>query len=272
MLLGIDHLVIACADPDAAALELERAVGLRAVGGGRHEALGTFNRLVWLGDTYLELIGIFDRALAERSWIGAPTVRALDAGGGLATWAVATDAIEADVERLRATGSTVASPSAGERLRPDGGVVRWRLAAPPLLGREEPPFLIEHDLDGAEWSPTERASRAADAHPVGGPVRLETLEIAVADPGATGLRLVRAVGVGPFRPSLTGGGARDASLGAQTVRLRPTGRMAGTTEPIVTIRLRVETPGADTRAAGPPVAARSVSSLGCRFVLRGTAG
>ncbi len=268
MLLGIDHLVLACADPDAAALELERAVGLRADGGGRHDALGTFNRLVWLGETYLELIGVFDRALAERSWIGAPTVRALDAGGGLATWAVATDAIEVDVERLREAGSLVARPIAGERSRPDGGVVRWSLAAPPTLGPNEPPFLIEHDLDGAEWSSEERASRAAEAHPIGRPVRLETLEIAVVDPGATGLRVLRTVGIGPFRPSLTGGGARDASVGAQTVRLRPAGGPAAPTWPIATIRLRTAASGVG--ATGPAVETRSVLTLGCRFVLRGT--
>ncbi len=267
MLLGIDHLVIACPDPDAAARELEEQVGLRAGGGGRHEALGTFNRLVWLGDSYLELIGVFDRELAERSWVGAPTVRALDAGGGLATWAVATDSIEADVARLRGAGSPVAAPIAGERLRPDGGVVRWRLAAPPILGPDEPPFLIEHDPVGAEWSPRERASRATEAHPVGWPIRLETLEIAVPDPGAIGLRALRTVGIGPFRPSLTGGGARDASVGAQTVRLRPIGGIAGPTRPIATIRLRTEP--FEAGAAGPPVETRAVMSLGCRFVLRG---
>ena len=97
MFVGIDHLVIAVADPDGAALDLERHLGLEATGGGRHEALGTFNRLVWLGDLYLELIGVSDRSLAERSWIGAPTVRTLEAGGGLATWAIASDALADDV-------------------------------------------------------------------------------------------------------------------------------------------------------------------------------
>ena len=270
MLLGIDHVVIACADPDAAALELEETAGLRAGGGGRHDALGTFNRLVWLGDSYLELIGVFDRALAERSWIGAPTVRALDAGGGLATWAAASDDIGADLARLRVAGSSLGDDRPGERRRPDGAVVRWRLAAPPILGPEEPPFLIEHDLDAAEWSPGERASRATRAHPVGGPVRLETLEIGVVDPGATGLRILRTAGIGPFRPSLTGGGARDASLGAQTVRLRPTRRIAAGSRPLVTLHLRVEAAGADAGTTGRPVEARTVSSLGCRFVLRGT--
>ena len=71
MFLGIDHLVIAVTDPDHATAQLERVLGLAATNGGRHDALGTFNRLVWLGDTYVELIGVFDRALAERSWMRA---------------------------------------------------------------------------------------------------------------------------------------------------------------------------------------------------------
>ena len=101
---------------------LEREVGLRAGGGGRHEALGTFNRLVWLGDTYLELIGVFDRAMAERAWVGGPAVRALDAGGGLATWAVATDDLE---HRGRA-------PERGRRR--SVGAHPWRAPAPRRSG------------------------------------------------------------------------------------------------------------------------------------------
>jgi len=265
MLLGIDHLVIACADPDAAAADLEREVGLRAAGGGRHEALGTFNRLVWLGDTYLELIGVFDRDLAERFWIGAPTVRALDAGGGLATWAVATDDIEGDVARLNAGGALLAQPVAGERMRADGGLVRWRLSAPRELGPERPPFLIEHDPTGAEWSPDERVIRADERHPLGAPVRLETLELAISDAPAAIAGLMRTVRIGPFRPSLAGGGSRDAVVGTQTLRLKPHRALApglaprpAATWPVPTIHLR----------AGSPTEPRTAELLGCRFVLR----
>lgn len=219
MLLGIDHLVIACADPDAAAADLERDVGLRAGGGGRHDALGTFNRLAWLGDTYLELIGVFDRDLAERSWIGAPTVRALDAGGGLATWAVATDDIDADVARLRAHGADLGVPIAGERRRPDGTVVRWRLSAPPRLGPGLSPFLIQHDSTAAEWTSADRVARAD------GPARLTVLELAADDVNRESQAFLRALDL-RFRPSLAGRGARDANLGAQIVRLVP-GRAGG---------------------------------------------
>ncbi len=269
MLLGIDHLVVAVEDPDAAAAELERLAGLRATGGGRHDRLGTFNRLVWLGDSYIELIGVFDRALAAESWIGAPTVRALDAiagdavggaatagAGELATWAVATDAIDSDVALLRDRGSDLADPIRDERTRPDGRIVSWRRAIPRRLGPTDPPFLIEHDLAGAEWTPEERAARATETHPIGGLVRLEVLEIPVADPHRASLRFLAEAGIGPFRPSLAGRGSRDAVIGAQTLRLRSDPRG----EAVPTIRLRA--------IGGPPEAARDVELLGCRWIVR----
>jgi hypothetical protein len=255
MLTGIDHLVVACADPDEAALRLENRLGLRAGGGGRHEALGTFNRLVWLGDSYLELIGVWDRDVARESWLGRPTIRALDAGGGLATWAVASDDLASDVATLRAHGSDLADPQPGERLRPDGRLVRWSLAAPPALGPADPPFLIEHDPSGAEWTPDERAARAAEVHP-GGRLRLQLLELEVPDVARASLRFLRSAGIGPFRPSLAGGGARDADVGGQTVRLRPApaGRAAR-----ATIRLMAS---GELACAG-----RDEELLGCRWVI-----
>jgi len=214
MLLGIDHLVIAVADPDDAVDQLRDGLGLAPGGGGRHEGLGTYNRLVWLGDSYLELIGVYDPELARASWIGEPTLRALNAGGGLATWAVATAAIEADVGRLRDAGSDLGELTAGERLRPDGRIVRWRLASPPMLAFDGPPFLIEHDASAAEWTPAERRERAT------GPARLELLELRVDDVDRTSRSFARTGGL-RFRPSLVGGGARDADIGSQRIRLRP---------------------------------------------------
>lgn len=254
MFLDIDHLVIAVADPDDAAAQLERELGLLATGGGRHEALGTFNRLVWLGDSYLELIGVFDQALAESSWIGAPTLRALDAGGGLVTWAIATDELERDVAALRATGSDLGDPIAGERRRTDGTVVRWRLSMPRRLGPTDPPFLIEHDPLSAEWAPVDRADRSAQQHPIGGPVRLEVLELPVDDVNGTIQRLLRTTGL-RFRPSLSGRGSRDADVGRQTVRLRP--RRGGSGSAVICLTALVP----EQRVA---------ELLGCHWILRPT--
>ena len=62
---GIDHVVIAVADPDASAAELTEKVGLAFTAGGCHEGLGTFNRIAFLGDAYLELMGVEDAAAAQ---------------------------------------------------------------------------------------------------------------------------------------------------------------------------------------------------------------
>jgi hypothetical protein len=247
VLTGIDHLVIAVADPDEAVSALESSLGLASGGGGRHERLGTFNRLVWLGDTYLELIGVFDADLAAASWVGVPTLRALASGSGLATWAIATDGIEEDVEALRERGSDLAEPIPGERVRPDGRIVRWRLSAPARLDRDLPPFLIEHDPTAAEWTFDDRMARAT------GPARLTTLEIAVGDVSATIGRYLRTTGL-RFRPSLSGGGARDADVGTQTVRLRPSRAAA-----IAPVTIHLSIAGASTS---------ETDLLGCRWIVR----
>ena len=252
MLLGIDHLVIAVLDLDAASDELERLVGLTAAGGGRHPALGTQNRLAWLGDTYIELVSIADRAVAEGSWLGIPTIAVLETGGGLATWAIATNSIDADVAALRSNGAHLGDPMSGERERPDGTFVRWRLAIGESLGPAEPPFLIEHDPLSAEWTAEDRAARAEQRHPIGGPVRLEVLELPVPDVPAAVHVLGRAANL-RFRPSLTGGSARDANLGRQVVRLRAAHGVLG--RPVIGL-------------ASPVGDDRSEDLLGCRWSVR----
>jgi len=184
---GIDHIVLAVQDPDGAVASLKEALGLRASEGGRHDRLGTFNRLVWLGDSYLELIGVFDASLAADSWLGRPVLATLETGGGLATWAVAVDDLDAELRWTKPDGGLTA-PIAGERRRPDGGVVRWRLAHPSSLSPTSP-FLIQHDTTSAEWTPADRRTRAAETHPVGGRVRLASMEVRAEVPAASAARL-----------------------------------------------------------------------------------
>jgi hypothetical protein len=250
VLTGIDHLVIAVREPDAAADELERLVGLRATGGGRHESMGTFNRLAWLGDTYLELIGVWDAGLAGTSWVGRPTLATLAERGGLATFALGSDGLDEDVARFRSLGAPWEGPIRGERTRPDGRTVRWANAMPGELGPDRPPFVIEHDMTAAEWTPAERSERAAQEHPIGGPVRLEVLELAVPDVRQVVDRYRRAFGLA-FRPSLSGGGARDLNIGHQVLRLR-----------------RGDGP-ATVRVHAPGVADRTTGVLGVQWVVRG---
>lgn len=197
MVRGIDHLVIACADPDAAASELEAAVGIACTGDGRHEAFGTQNRLAWLADgSYVELIGITDPELARRSPVGAAAMRMLEErGGGLATWAAVVDDLEAAVAFLIGAGAAYGAPMHGTRRRDDGELVEWWTAVPDEPLAPTVPFLIQHALTGAEWGPTAVEERARFVHPIGSPVRLSRLALAVDDPPAAAARLGRALGV-----------------------------------------------------------------------------
>ncbi len=196
MLLRLDHLVIAVPDPDAAATELEERVGIVCTGGGRHPLWGTWNRLAWFGDTYVELIGLFDRSLAPNGAVSAAVMAALDAGRpGLVSYAVATDDADADLARLRALGSGLGDVEARGRTRPDGEEVRWRAAFPPVLGPSEPPFIVEHEMTGAEWGDAARRDRAALIHPVGGPARITALELPVDDLEAAVLNHATSVGM-----------------------------------------------------------------------------
>lgn len=255
MLISIDHLVVAVPDLDEAAALLERTVGLRPTGGGRHEALGTANRLVWFGDSYAELVTIVDPQVAKESWLGVPVAAQLQSGPGFIGWAVRTDALDADVRAARATGARFGDPTAGERTREDGRTVKWRIALPDRLGPAELPFLIERDETSAEWTPADRAARSIDPQPIGGPVRLDVLELPTADIPGTILRYLRTYGI-RFRPSLAGGGGRDANIGRQTIRLRPATPASG---PAPTPLIRLAAPGAD---------GRSVDALGCRWTVR----
>jgi hypothetical protein len=224
VILGIDHVVIAIDDPDAAAAELETKLGLAAAGGGRHEALGTFNRLIWLGDSFLELAGVFDPGLAKASWFGLPLLAALERGGGLATWAVAVEDLDAHL-RWAPESAGLTGPIDGERTRPDGRLVRWRLARPPEVSPSSP-FLIAHDATAAEWTPDERAARAAEEHPVGGRVRLVALEVENAAPAPAAGRLRSMLGTS-VEPAGRAGVA--VHVGRHSVRLladRPRGPAA----------------------------------------------
>lgn len=215
MLLGLDHLVVAVADPDAAAAELERTVGLACTGGGRHPLWGTFNRLAWLGDTYVELIGLFDPALAPAGAVSRAVLDALTAGrSGLVSYALATDDAAGDAARLRAAGSSIGEPETRSRTRPDGEVVTWH-AAYAELGPALPPFIVEHELRGAEWGPEARAARATFEHPLGGRARLLGLELPVPDVAAAGAAYAATVGLSLDPTSST------IHVGDQSIRLIP---------------------------------------------------
>jgi hypothetical protein len=139
--LRIDHPVRAVGDLDRAAERWRRDLGLDSAPGGRHPGWGTANRIVPLGDAYVELIAVDDPEAAPESAFGRSVAEAATGGERWLTLAAAADDLDAVAARL---GLEVTE---GRRDRPDGTTVRWRSA-----GLEDPrrepwmPFFIAWEV------------------------------------------------------------------------------------------------------------------------------
>jgi glyoxalase-like protein len=113
----IDHVIYATEDLDLAAARVEAILGVPARGGGRHDRIGTHNRIVPLGGGYLELLAVADAEEAAGSDLGrAVRARIAAAGEGLMGWAVAVDDVAPVAARLGTEISTIARSGLTARL------------------------------------------------------------------------------------------------------------------------------------------------------------
>jgi catechol 2,3-dioxygenase-like lactoylglutathione lyase family enzyme len=161
---GIDHVLIAVRDLEAATTTFVDRLGLRAAFGGVHPRVGTHNAIVRFGLDYLELISVRDEAEARSLTRGAMLADFLGRREGLFGFAVATDDLDATLARVRAAGAEIDGPTSRGRDRPDGTRMSWRTAnfrATPF--GQVLPFIIQHDTPAAVragWAP-------AEGHPLG---------------------------------------------------------------------------------------------------------
>jgi hypothetical protein len=184
----VDHVILAAADLDRAAERIEAEHGLRAVGGGRHEGLGTHNRIVPLGGGYLEILAVADAEEAADSPLGRAVSERIGSGDGLMGWAVAVDDVTPVAERLGTEVSTITRQGLSASLT---GVTE--AMAEPFL-----PFFISRDHGipdpgaGAEHGGIEWIEVSGDAARLADWLGGAELPVRVVD-GPPG---VRAVGIG----------------------------------------------------------------------------
>jgi hypothetical protein len=165
--LAIDHVILPVADLDLAAAEIESRYGLTSIDGGRHPAWGTANRIVPLGDCYVELVAVEDAETAAGtafgSWIASAEV------GRPLGWVVRTTAIDAVASRL---GLNVLP---GSRATPEGTIITWRSAGVEVAACEPAlPFFIQ-------WGDGAALPGATPVRHPRGPARLKLLSLS-ADP------------------------------------------------------------------------------------------
>ena len=191
--LAIDHVLVPVDDLAVAGAVVEARHGLVSIDGGSHPGWGTANRIVPLGDAYLELVAVVDPDAASRNgfgrWVAAATL------GVPLGWAVRTDAIDEVAGRL---GLEIAE---GSRATPGGEMLRWRSAGLDTAAAEPGlPFFIEWG-DGVALPGT-----AAVRHPRGD-VRLRRLTLTT-----DVARLTSWLGPNDLPVSVTNGRSGDVSV------------------------------------------------------------
>jgi len=169
MIRGIDHLVIAVKDVEAATRAYGE-LGFTVVPGGRHP-VGTYNTLIAFADgSYIELIGFYRDNPEHRWWT------ALQQGGGLVDYCLQTDDLMGDTRAFRDAGVDIADPVSQSRVRPDGYQLRWVFSLARGPHRGVGPFLINDETPREERVPREQT------HPNGvtgiGAVRIATRDLA----------------------------------------------------------------------------------------------
>ena len=163
--LELDHVLIAAADLAAAADEIETRHGLASIEGGTHPGWGTANRIVPLGDCYLELVAVVDEAAAAQNAFGTWVTTARSERAQLLGWAVRTSKLDAVADRLDLTIGT------GSRATRAGQVLRWRLAGIEQAAAEPSlPFFIE-------WAHGTPFPGSAPARHPAGAVRIAELHV-----------------------------------------------------------------------------------------------
>ncbi len=120
-MLELDHLAVTAAELDEGVASIEAALGVAMQAGGKHAAMGTHNRLLGLGDVYLEVIAVDPEAPPP----GRPRWFDMDRFSGaprLTNWILRCDDLAAAVA---AAPVGVGLPTGFAR-----GDLRWEMAVP----------------------------------------------------------------------------------------------------------------------------------------------
>lgn len=139
---SIDHVVLAVSDLDEAGERMHRDHGLASVPGGVHPGWGTGNRIVPLGEDYVELISVVDPDIGRTTALGRALLALTE--DGVDRW-FAVCLADTDLEATAARLGLEVSP--GARTRPDGAELRWWGAGLDDDSREAwLPFFIAWDV------------------------------------------------------------------------------------------------------------------------------
>ena len=120
-MLVLDHLAVSAATLGEGADRVGERLGVALEGGGKHAEMGTHNRLLSLGDLYLEVIAV-DPAAPRPGWPRWFDLDSFEGEPRLTNWVARCDDLEAEL--------AVSPAGTGEPMALVRGEYRWRMAVP----------------------------------------------------------------------------------------------------------------------------------------------
>lgn len=208
MLTALDHIIIGVHHLAEAAHTFQHTLGLVPSGGGIHPLGGTANRIVVIGDTYLELITVDRPAEAHES-----IRQRLAQGEGYLNFVLSSDNLIAESEAIKQRGVALLGPTPGELRSEDGRTRGWMSAhVEHAILAQHYPFLIQHDSTGQERRQRLAGWRTPPEHPLGA-ISVLKVTLAVDNLDEASRRFAHIYGLQPSAPFL----ATSQGLEAQVV-------------------------------------------------------
>lgn len=147
-MLALDHIVIAGKNAEHDSISYNKRFAVKAVRGGEHANWGTYNYLAYFSNqAYIEWLGIQHHDIAKKS--DNPLIKHLvytleQNETGPFQFALRTDQMDDYIEHFNNNQIPYDGPFSGERIKPDGTLLSWRMLFPKYdIENEMLPFLIE---------------------------------------------------------------------------------------------------------------------------------
>lgn len=151
----IDHVIVCVPDLDGSVAGFEAEHGVISVPGGRHRGHGTANRLIPLGESYIELVAVTDADEAQGSAFGR-WVESRSAHRTADGIAIRSNDLDSVCARLDLQPVAMSRPTDTEE------ELHWRIAGLEQLVNAGLPFFIQWDID-----PELHPGQISVAHPRG---------------------------------------------------------------------------------------------------------
>ena len=171
MHIQFDHIVIFVENLDQA-VQFFKEQKFHVVYGGSHPMWGTYNALIYIGESYLELIAIEHEHVFKDAALQPYTLHETYANNerknGYTRFALRTEQAKVIADRLKSAHFNVHGPDPFSRKTRTGDIIKWQMVHAGIEDRSTTlPFIIQWSLPDDDRLNSLRAQNIIAPHPIG---------------------------------------------------------------------------------------------------------